>query len=206
MAVESLRNPLLREAMENADLVCPDGMPIVRLLSRRGDGTERLEGMSAFPEILKLAEASGVSVALFGSTPSVIEATTDKIRRDYPGLRLVLSLSPSFGAALDTDHSEHTVRLRESGARLVFVALGCPRQELWMDRVRDVPACFLGVGNAFEVYAGLRRRAPVWARSLCLEWLFRLAQEPRRLGWRYAFTNARFLLSLPGEILRRRLR
>ena len=73
-----------------------------------------------------------------------------------------------------------------------------------MARVRDVPACFLGVGNAFEVYAGRRLRAPRWIRSLCLEWLVRLVQEPGRLGWRYASTNARFLLALPGEILRRR--
>jgi N-acetylglucosaminyldiphosphoundecaprenol N-acetyl-beta-D-mannosaminyltransferase len=204
MVVESARNPPLRAAMEDADLVCPDGMPIARLLARREDGSDRLEGMSAFPELLSLAESAGVPVALFGSSPAVLEKVVDKIRLDHPDLRLALSFSPPFGADLDANISTHAARLRESGARLVFVALGCPRQELWMSRVRDVPACFLGVGNAFEIYAGLRRRAPVWARSLCLEWLFRWVQEPRRLGRRYAYTNARFLLALPGEILRRR--
>lgn len=204
MLVESGRNPALRSAMEDADLVCPDGMPVARLLSRRPEGSDRLEGMSAFPELLSLAEGAGMPVALFGSTPSVLDATIDRIRRDHPDVRIALSLAPPFGAELETNASEHADRLRESGARLVFVALGCPRQELWMSKVADVPACFLGVGNAFEVYAGLRRRAPVWARSLCLEWLFRCAQEPRRLGWRYASTNIRFLLALPREIRRTR--
>jgi N-acetylglucosaminyldiphosphoundecaprenol N-acetyl-beta-D-mannosaminyltransferase len=130
----------------------------------------------------------------------------DKIRLDHPGLEIVLSLAPPFGADLEGDVATHSDLLRASGARLVFVALGCPRQEIWMAGVRDVPACFLGVGNAFEIHVGRRRRAPRWARSLCLEWLFRLVQEPRRLGPRYLSTNLRFLLGLPGEIVRRRRR
>jgi len=204
MLVESGRNPRLRAAMEDADLVCPDGMPVARLLSLRRGGSDRMEGMSAFPGLLPLAETAGTPVALFGSTAEVLAATSDKIRREHPGLRLVLELSPPFGSGLETGFAEDLARLRESGARLVFVALGCPRQELWMAEVREVGACFLGVGNAFEVYAGLRSRPPRWVRSLCLEWLVRLVREPRRLGWRYASTNARFLLGLPGEILRRR--
>jgi N-acetylglucosaminyldiphosphoundecaprenol N-acetyl-beta-D-mannosaminyltransferase len=202
MVVESRRDAALREAMETADLVCPDGMPLVRLL---GD-CERLEGMSAFPELIGLAQKGGLSVALFGSTPEILSATVDKIRLDHPGLEIVLSLAPPFGADLEGDVATHSDLLRASGARLVFVALGCPRQEIWMAGVRDVPACFLGVGNAFEIHVGRRRRAPRWARSLCLEWLFRLIQEPRRLGPRYLSTNLRFLLGLPGEIVRRRRR
>ena len=204
MIVESGRDPALRKAMEDADLVCPDGMPVARLLSLRASGSDRMEGMSAFPELLSIAEKTGLPVALFGSTRSVLDATVHRIRRDHPALRVALSLAPPFGDDLDAEACDHLRHLRESGARLVFVALGCPRQELWMARVRDVPACFLGIGNAFEIYAGLRSRAPGWARSLCLEWMFRLLQEPRRLGWRYASTIARFLFALPGEIFRPR--
>jgi len=202
MVVESRRNAALREAMETADLVCPDGMPLVRLL---GD-SERLEGMSAFPELLGLAERAGLPLALFGSTPEMLAATVDKIRRDHPGLEIVLSLAPPFAPDLEKDLATHLDLIRGSGARLVFVALGCPGQEIWMARVRDVSACFLGVGNAFEVHVGRRRRAPGWARPLCLEWLFRLVQEPRRLGPRYLSTNLRFLLGLPREIVGRRRR
>jgi N-acetylglucosaminyldiphosphoundecaprenol N-acetyl-beta-D-mannosaminyltransferase len=204
MVVESSRNPALHQAMEDADLVCPDGMPIARLLERRHAGSQRMEGMSAFPSLLALAGESGIPVALFGSTRVALDATVGKIRREHPDLRLVLAHSPPFGPALEAGLAEDQIRLRQSGARMVFVALGCPRQELWMARLREVPACFLGIGNAFEIYAGLRYRAPVWARSLCLEWLFRLAQEPGRLGWRYASTNARFLRAVPGEIRRTR--
>ena len=157
-----------------------------------------------FPRLLALAEELGIPVALYGSTGSVLEATSDRICREHPNLRLVLAFAPPFGAELEASLAEDQERLRACGARLVFVALGCPRQELWMSSVREVPACLLGIGNAFEIYAGLRSRAPRWARSLCLEWMFRLVQEPRRLAWRYASTNVRFLWALPGEMRRRR--
>jgi N-acetylglucosaminyldiphosphoundecaprenol N-acetyl-beta-D-mannosaminyltransferase len=199
MVVESRRNEALRKAMEAADLVCPDGMPLVRLLG----GSQRLEGMSAFPELLGPAREAGLSVALFGSSAEILARTVDKIRLEHPSLEVVLSLAPPFGADLEADGARHLGLLRESGARLVFVALGCPRQEVWMDKLESVPACFLGVGNAFEIHVGHRRRAPRWARSLCLEWLFRLVQEPRRLGPRYVSTNLRFLRALPREILGR---
>jgi len=202
MVVESRRDVALRNAMETADLVCPDGMPLVRLLG----GTDRLEGMAAFPELLGLAEERGLPVALFGSSPEVLALAIDKIRLDHPFLEVVLSLAPPFGEDLEAERERHSELLRGSGARLVFVALGCPRQEIWMEGVENVPACFLGVGNAFEIHAGLRRRAPRWARSLCLEWLFRLVQEPRRLGPRYVSTNLGFLRALPREILARRAR
>jgi len=202
MVVESRRNHALREAMETADLVCPDGMPLVRLLA----GSERLEGMSAFPDLLAMAEERGLPVALFGSSPAILAETVDRIRLDRPGLDVVLALAPPFGEDLEPDFAAHLERIRDSGARLVFVALGCPRQELWMARVENLPACFLGVGNAFEIHAGRRRRAPAWARSLCLEWVFRMVQEPRRLGPRYFSTNFRFLGALPREILGRRAR
>jgi len=199
MVVESGRDEALRRAMETADLVCPDGMPLVRLLG----GSERLEGMSAFPDLLDPARKAGLPVALFGSSPEVLALTVDKIRLDHPFLEVVLSLAPPFGEDLEAQRERHLDLLRRSGAKLVFVALGCPRQEIWMQGAESVPACFLGVGNAFEIHAGRRRRAPRWARSLCLEWLFRLVQEPRRLGPRYVSTNLRFLRALPREILER---
>ena len=204
MAVLSRSDPRLREAMEGADLVCPDGMPLVRLLSATGAPTDRCEGMGAFPDLLALARERSVPVALVGPDPSTLAAVDDRIRRNLPGLRLCSAFPLPHGEELERRAPEDLLRIRGSGARLVFVALGCPRQERWIHAVRDVPACFLGVGNAPEVYAGLRRRAPRWARPLCLEWLFRLAAEPRRLGPRYLSTNLRFLLALPGWALHRR--
>lgn len=195
------RDTRLREALEEADLVCPDGMPLVRLLQLASGPTDRSEGMSVFPLLLAAAERQDIPVALFGSTPDVLSAVSDKIRQDHPGLRVVASIAPPFGPELALEEPRHHRILRESGARLVFVALGCPRQELWIHRVRNVPACFLGVGNALEVYAGLKKRAPPWARALSLEWLFRLCSEPRRLAPRYFSSNLRFLLRIPGWLV-----
>ena len=191
----------LREALDEADLVCPDGMPLVRLLQLAEGTTDRSEGMSVFPLLLSRAEDLDIPVALFGSTPAVLALVSDKIRQDHPGLRIVASIAPPFGPELALGEPRHHHLLRESGAKLVFVALGCPQQELWIQRVRNVPACFLGVGNALEVYVGLRKRAPQWARALALEWLFRLWEEPRRLAPRYFSSNIRFLLRLPGWIV-----
>jgi len=198
MLVESRRDPVLRAAMESADLVCPDGMPVVRMLRRDVPGQERVEGMSAFPRLMEAASREGIPVGWVGSTEEVQEAMRRKVSRELPALHVVLSEAPPFGGIDDAEHARLVDRIRRSGAGLVFVGLGCPRQEAWMARVADVDACLLGVGNAFEVWLGRKRRAPKWARRLCLEWAFRLAQEPRRLWWRYLRTNLLFLLALPG--------
>lgn len=204
MVVESWRMAPLRQAMERADLVCPDGMPVALLLRREIRGQQRVEGMSALPRLLERAAREGVAVGFFGSTVEVQEALVAKIRRELPDLQVNLSRSPPFGNQDETDWRGEIAAIRQSKARLVFVALGCPRQEIWMDQLRDVDACFLGVGNAFEIWLGRQKRAPGWARRLCLEWAFRLIQEPRRLAGRYLRTNVQFLMALPGWLWRAR--
>jgi N-acetylglucosaminyldiphosphoundecaprenol N-acetyl-beta-D-mannosaminyltransferase len=204
MVARALDDPGLRETLEEADLVCPDGMPLVRLLNWSGARTQRCEGMAAFPLLLGLAESAGLPVAFYGSTEAVHGAMLDRIRREHPALRIAHAQAPPFGPSLSVAFEQDLRTLSGSGARLVFVALGCPRQEMWMRAAHGIPGCLLGVGNAFEVHAGFRRRAPLWARALCLEWTFRLAAEPRRLGSRYLGTNLRFLRALPPWILRRR--
>lgn len=204
MVVESWRDPRLSAAMEQADLVCPDGMPIARLVRRLSPGQMRVEGMAAFPRLLEAASGQGIAVGFFGSTPAVQEALRQKASKELPDLRVVLSEAPPFGEFDEAECARQLDKIRQSGARLVFVGLGCPRQELWMAGLRDVDACFLGVGNAFEIWLGHRRRAPAWARDACLEWAFRLAQDPRRLAGRYLRSNLLFLLALPGWLWKSR--
>lgn len=204
MVVESWRDANLRKAMETADLVCPDGTPLVWLLRRWVPGQPRMEGMSAFPRLMSLAAGSGIPVGWFGSTGAVQEAMVAKAGRELADLPLALSHSPPFADPSDEDIATQVDRIRKSGARMVFVGLGCPRQELWMARADGLDACLLGVGNAFEIWLGLRRRAPPWARRLGLEWSFRLFQEPRRLARRYFRSNLLFLLALPGWLWKTR--
>lgn len=198
MTIEAHHRPDLREAMEMADLVCPDGMPLVHLLRRRWPAQPRVDGMSALPRLLSKAAERGVPVGFHGSTPEVHRLLADSLPRLYPGLIVAWACSPPFGPATEVDRLEQLQGLRASGARLVFVALGCPRQELWMARAEGLDACLLGVGNALAVLVGLERRAPPWARRASLEWAFRLAWDPRRLWRRYLWTNLEFFVRLPG--------
>lgn len=204
MVVESWRSESLRQAMEQADLVCPDGMPVTLLLRRENPLQQRVEGMAAMPRLLERAGREGIAVGFFGSTSEVQDALAAKVRRDLPDLDARLFRSPPFGELDESQRLREIAIIRQSGARLVFVALGCPRQEIWMDGIRDLDACFLGVGNAFDVWLGRKNRAPGWARRMCLEWVFRLVQEPRRLAWRYLRTNGLFLVALPGWLWRTR--
>ncbi len=201
------RDPSLLSALESSFLVAPDGMPLSWLLSWTGRQQRRFDGMSAFPALLAEAADEGHSVALFGDTPEVLAAVREKARRELPALRIVEAISPRVGALPFPDAADHARRLAASGAAMVFVALGCPKQEIWMaDHADSIPAVLLGVGNALRVWVGLERRAPVWMRRIGLEWCVRLWQNPSRLWMRYLVSNAWFLVAAPVWLVARRFR
>jgi N-acetylglucosaminyldiphosphoundecaprenol N-acetyl-beta-D-mannosaminyltransferase len=120
----------------------------------------------------------------------------------YPGLRIAFRESPPFGDELWAQAAAVAGRVRDSGARMLFVGLGCPRQELWMHAQRPrLPCVMIGVGAAFDFLAGAKRQAPRWMQPMGLEWLFRLLTEPGRLWRRYLFHNPRFVVLAAAELL-----
>jgi len=139
----------------------------------------------------------------FGSTPEVLALLTEALWRAVPGLNVCGSLSPPFRPPTVQERLEHLETIRRSRADFVWVGLGAPKQEFWMaENWRELAPCILlGVGAAFEFHAGTVRRAPEGFRRLGLEWLYRLAKEPRRLWKRYLITNSLFLLFLLRETL-----
>lgn len=200
------RDPELMGALESSFLVAPDGMPLAGLHSWTGPRQERVDGMSAFPALLERAADSGIPVALFGDAPDVLAAVREKARRRFPTLRIVEAISPAMAELPFPDDADHVRRLAASGAGMVFVALGCPKQELWMSRhAGAIPAVLLGVGNAFRTWVGLERRAPVWMRRAGLEWCVRLWQDPSRLWKRYLVSNAWFLVAASAWLVSRRI-
>ena len=204
MLHQASRDDRVRAALDAAFRVVPDGTPLAWWLSRTGALQERLEGMSAFPRLLDLAAAEEIPVAFFGSDEATLEAVRAKARRELPALRIVEAIVPGWGAPPFPDDETSLERLRASGARLVFVALGCPKQELWMGLYAScLPAVSLGVGNALRTWVGWEKRPLPWVRRLGLEWLFRLAQDPVRLGPRYLVSNAWFLTRTVGVFGRR---
>ena len=147
----------------------------------------RVRGADLMSRTLEAAAAAGVPVGLYGGRPEVLDALRVRIADRYPRLALVYGHAPPFREPTNAERSSTIEQLDRAGARIVFVGLGCPKQEHWMAAHRgQVRAVMLGVGAAFDMHAGVLAEAPPWMRDAGLEWLHRLAQDPRRLGRRRA--------------------
>jgi N-acetylglucosaminyldiphosphoundecaprenol N-acetyl-beta-D-mannosaminyltransferase len=195
MLVESLRFPELDRAMHAADWLLPDGMPLVRALRLLGDRRiERVAGMDAMPELCALCEREGLSIYVYGGDQVTLRQLEQRLLTLHPRLPIAGMASPPFAARSIDDESIDVAAIEASGAHLCFVALGCPKQELWIERHRGrTGAVLLGIGAALRTTAGQMAIAPGWVREAGLEWIYRLGQEPRRLWRRYARTNPVFV-------------
>ena len=210
MAVE--HDPMAA-AVARADIVTTDGQPVRWALNalHRTQLRRRLCGPELMLGVCAAAAREGLPIYLYGSLGRVLLPLGRNLRAAFPGLRIAGAYSPRMRTRCfpppvdDPIDFEDVERIRDSGARLVFVGLGCPLQELWVAAHRErlgMPA--LCVGAAFDFHAGLKRRAPSWMQRLGLEWMYRLMQDPRRLFRRYAETNTRFLLHLARALTSRR--
>lgn len=189
-----------RQAIERFDLVCPDGMPLVWTLNADPENDRRQEGRLSGAEIMlstlrdPAATAAG-SHFLLGGSEQLLGTLTAKIAELAPAAKIAASYSPPFGNWPETETERIGELIRQSGARYVWVGLGCPKQERWIgDHLRQLPpAVYFGVGAAFAFHAGTVARAPSVLQNLGLEWAYRIAREPRRLFKRYLVYNSRFV-------------
>jgi N-acetylglucosaminyldiphosphoundecaprenol N-acetyl-beta-D-mannosaminyltransferase len=204
MVMEAQDDPDYRRLVNRADLVTPDGVPLVWMLRALGvRGASRVYGPDLMPRVCAAAAARGVPVGLLGGDEAVLETLSARLCRDHPGLRIDFVHAPPFRPVTSEEDADLVEAILDSGARILFVGLGCPKQERWMDAHRERLDCaMVGVGAAFDFLAGRKAQAPRWMQRAGLEWLFRLAHEPRRLWRRYALHNPRFvaraLLQLAG--------
>jgi N-acetylglucosaminyldiphosphoundecaprenol N-acetyl-beta-D-mannosaminyltransferase len=203
--IEAYDDPAYGAIMEAADLVTPDGMPLVWALRLLGVPTAtRVYGPDLTPVVCQLAAEEGVPVGFYGGAQDVLEELTVKLTRRFPGLKVTYQASPPF-RPLTADEERRTLEdLDRSGARILFVGLGTPKQERWMAAHKQVNAVMLGVGAAFDFLAGTKRQAPRLVQRLGLEWLYRLVYEPRRLWRRYLYRNPRFVILFAAQLLRER--
>jgi len=200
VAITAQRDDGVRSALGDAWKVFPDGAPISWLERRRGaQRAERVAGPDLMLAVLR--ESLDLRHFLFGSTPEVLARLERRLPEAVPGLRLAGSLGPARGQESDASTIE---QVRAAKPHVVWVALGAPKQELWARRhaAALAPALLVGVGAAFDFHAGSKPRAPRWMQRAGLEWLHRLASEPRRLAWRYASTNTRFVYLAARELVR----
>lgn len=196
MTIEAYQEPQFAKDVNSATFVFPDGVPIVKSLKvLYGLKQERVAGMDVMPALIREAGINGLNLYFFGTSPEVLGKIKAKTNELYPQANIVGLFSPPFNETWNDDL--FIDQINRSKADLVFVALGCPKQEKWMAmHSRKIHAVMLGVGAAFPVYAGIQGRAPLWVRNLSLEWVHRMMQEPGRLIKRYAKTNALFLYLL----------
>lgn len=199
-------DPSYRAVVNGADLVTSDGMPLVWGLRLLGvPWATRVYGPDLTPVVCRKAAADGIPVGFHGGDPATLARLLDRVRRDHPSLDVAYAESPPFGPLDPERLALEAEAIAASGARIVFVGLGCPKQERWMAAQRGrVPAVMLGVGAAFDFLAGTKRQAPRWMQGAGLEWAFRLATEPRRLWRRYLANNPRFLALFAAQVLRER--
>lgn len=187
--VRARRDRAFREAIAAADLRVPDGMGIVYASHIAGRPIQStVTGRLLLPALAQRAAEAGVPMTLFGAQPGVAARAARRLLARFPTLEIDEALSPPADFAVGSAEDARVVSaLRDARPRLLFVALGAPKQEIWMQRHRDDfdSAVLVGVGAAFDIVAGRFREAPRWMTSVGLEWLFRLAQEPRRLARRY---------------------
>lgn len=203
--VTAQRDERLAEAVRGADMVVPDGAPVAWLMRKSGVAAQqRVSGPDLMWRYFAAAALYGESIFLLGGSTETLAGLKARIESAFPGLRVVGTHSPPFRAL--TQHEDDAVvrLLNESGASTVWVALGCPKQEVWMAEHRErVRSVMIGVGAAFAFHAGTTRRAPRWMQRLSLEWLHRLLSEPRRLWRRYLTTNTVFVVAAMRQLMRR---
>lgn len=198
MVVEAARNPAFARAVNAATWVTADGMPLTWATGLLyGIRQERITGMDALPTLLQKLANQPIPVYFYGATPEVLAECARFCARQYPGLTIAGMHSPPFRPLTPDEETEDVARISASGAGVVFVALGCPKQEAWMAKLSHlIPAVLLGIGGALPVIVGVVKRAPGWMQQFGLEWLYRFMQEPRRLFARYVTTNSLFLYYL----------
>ena len=208
MVVEGRRRPDFAAVLLRAELLLPDGMPLVWLMRAGGAPRQvRVAGMDVLPAVCGAAARGGVAVFFLGGTDLLLTKLRERLQYDFPDLQIAGMVSPPFRPLTSDEDRLLSEQINQSGAGIVLVALGCPKQEEWIDSHRNsIGAVMVGLGAAFGVYAGLQRRAPLAMQQSGLEWLYRLTQEPGRLWKRYLVTNCLFTWYVVSEGVRKLLR
>ncbi len=201
-------HPEVRAALAGAGWVTPDGMPVVwalRALGARGVG--RVYGPDLMLALSAVSAREGLAQFYLGGAPGVGEQLAAALQLRFPGLRSAGGYSPPFRDLTTGEEEAMVAQINASGAAIVWVGLGSPKQDLWMARFRPLlaPPLLVGVGAAFDFFTGRVRQAPRAWQRLGLEWAFRLLQEPRRLWRRYLLYNPLFLALVARQLVQRGL-
>lgn len=201
--VTATRDQEFKQVVNNADMATSDGAPIAWALRKLGfPGQQRINGPDLMWRYLRIAEKEGQTVFFYGSTDETLQKLHASIAKEFPMLKIAGMHSPPFRALSAEEDTEEVDLINGSGANVVFVGLGCPKQEKWMaDHRGRINAVMIGVGAAFDYHSGVVKRAPLWWQHNGLEWLYRLISEPKRLLKRYMVTNTLFIIGISFQLI-----
>lgn len=194
-----------QRVLNQADLVTPDSTPLVWALRLLGEKIQqRVYGPDLMLAWCDRTAQLGHSIYLYGSTEQTLEKLEKNLKAKFPTLAIAGSYAPPFRDYNEFDQ-EDLIRIQASGAKVIFVGLGCPKQEYWMAQAQcKINAVMIGVGAAFDFHSGQVSQAPRWMMRFGLEWLYRLIQEPQRLWRRYLFNNPSFIVLFMIQLLKRK--
>ena len=205
MVALARHDPGFAAALQRIDLILPDGMPLIWTMNRMLSEPlkDRVYGPTFMIRCLEETQGAEWTHALVGGSDALLAELREKLVQKFPRLQIVAAISPTFGEWAELEDERIIAAIRASGARFVWIGLGCPKQELWLSRNRDrlPPGVYSAVGAAFNFHAGRVRQAPAWMQRSGLEWVFRMCAEPRRLLRRYLVFNSLFLYYIVQEKL-----
>lgn len=211
LVMKCQKDSRLKNEVNRAGLVAPDGMPLVWLSNLYGRKTDRVYGPTLLDKVCRLSAKRGYKVFFLGGIKGLSKNLSKKISIKYPKLKVVGYQETPARPIAENDNQGIIKKINSSGAQIVFVGLGSPYQEYWMidNRSHLNPNVLIGVGAAFDFVSGRVRQAPFWMQEIGLEWLFRFAREPKRLWYRYTITNWLFIrkifTQLTSDFLRNRI-
>ncbi len=205
MCMETFDSPDFRHVVDQADWVIPDGKPLSiaqKLLGHKN--ATQVRGQDIMNALCELSGKENITIGFYGgSSDSILDLVQNNLRTQYPDIKISYAFSPPFRALSDEEDGAVVEKINAANVDVLFVGIGCPKQENWMAEHKEQLSCvMLGVGAAFDFIAGNKKHAPRWVQSVGLEWLFRLLSEPRRLWKRYFKQNPRFLWHLFWQLLR----
>jgi N-acetylglucosaminyldiphosphoundecaprenol N-acetyl-beta-D-mannosaminyltransferase len=205
VCMEAFDNKAYCELVNNADLIIPDGKPLAVGLKLSGfKEAQQIRGADITLELCRQANQHGWIIGLYGSTEKVLSDFEHFILVNYPNIKIACIISPPFRELTAEEDQQFIDQINAAGVQILFVGLGCPKQEQWMSTHKGrVNAVMLGVGAVFDFLSGNKKEAPWWIQAIGLEWLFRLCCEPKRLWQRYLKHNPRFLWYFAKQLLQK---
>jgi len=201
---DAARNPRFRDIINSFDIVAPDGQPVRWLVNKfhKANLPDRCYGPELMIRLCRTAARQGVSIYLYGSSQKVLDELCRNLKQQCPNLTIAGVESPPFRPLTPEETDEAIQRINNSGAGLVFIGLGCPRQDVFAsENKQKIKAVQLAVGAAFDFHAGNKKMAPVWMQKRGLEWFYRLTQEPTRLWKRYFLIHTTLALLLTKRMI-----